>query len=74
MADPIRALGVTLYTIPLYPLKAVAHVGMTLFSGKPMEVQYYSDARFHRLALSLHRQERFDVVVSFFYAYCTVCH
>ena len=54
--DAIRDLGVDIHVIPLSKLKAIARVGLTAFSNKPFEVQYYSDARFRRIVESLHAQ------------------
>ena len=64
--DAIRDLGVDIHVIPLSKLKAIARVGLTAFSNKPFEVQYYSDARFRRIVESLHAQSPFDLAISFF--------
>ncbi len=64
--DAIRKFGVKVHAIPLSRTKAISRVGLTALSAKPLEIQYYSDARYFRTVRALHRQSHFDIAISFF--------
>ncbi|HET7152962.1 MAG TPA: glycosyltransferase [Candidatus Kapabacteria bacterium] len=62
----VEELGVKVYPISLHKVKAAMRVALTSLSAKPLEVQYYMDARFRRMVRMLHRLRPFDLAISFF--------
>ena len=62
----ISALGVDLHVIPLKPFAAKLRVARSIFSDKPLEVEYYSHHRFQEKVNELVGNKKFDIVFAFF--------
>lgn len=63
--EEIRKLGVEVFVIPLYPVKAAISIIPRLLKA-PLEILYYTQKKYRKIVNELLKERDFDIAFSFF--------